>query len=249
MLKCNKNKIETKGKGKPHQKISNDFIENTIRKNNIVTMKIIYYISAIIKKENINKEDINKIVIDTKKMIEYTNLNIRTIKENLINLQKTSIYFYNEEEEEEEYISIIPKIKILYNKNFIEVDIYKKISNLICEVKKKYSFIDTRELMKLKSKHSIRMLAILYMINNFNAKNKKEEVISIPKRKKYNLEEINELFGTRYKTWNDINKSIFKKCKEEINQNCNIKFDYQADFESIGQGRPKFKNVIIDIIK
>lgn len=220
-----------------HKKISNTFIESTLSNKTVSALKIIYYLANILKEEEcINS--INTITIDTKKMIEFTELKITDIKNNFKKLQETSISFINLEDEYEEMISLLPRVKINKGRNqTIEIDIYNKISKLIVEVTDKYSFINTKELMKLKFKHSIRLLPILKMINQYN--------FPTQKQKKYKLNELNDMFDTNYKNFNEIERKILIKAKEELDNNSSLTFNYEMNFEVLGAGRSSIISITI----
>ncbi len=223
----------------PMKKISNNFIENTIKKNNLNAIKTIFYLASILEDFDFDKE-LNTIDIDMKKMFEYTQITSREIKNNLRAMQETAIAFIDEKNEEEEYIVLIPKIKIFYGENLVQIDLYSKIAKLIVEVKNSYTYIDTKVLMSLKSKHSIRILPLLEKIRGYSS--------HIAKRKTMSLEALNQFFGTKYKRIPDIERKILKPAKEELDSRPIISFVYRVQMESFGRGRPRATSVVIDVI-
>lgn len=227
---------------KVHQKINNNFIENAIYKNSVGAIKTLYYLAAIIEKmEQFTKEnELLKINIETKQMLKYTGLTMPEIRRNIKAMQETSITFINEKEEWEEGISLLPYYKFIYGKNKIQLKIFHKIAKMIVEVKKNYTMIDTRLLMTLKSKHSLRMLPLLQKIMNYSD--------NVGKRKKFELEDLNAFFGTKYKTLYDIERKILKPVKEELDISSKISFIYEINFIQLEKGRPKAHNITIDLI-
>ena len=180
------------------------------------------------------------VCIDLRKMLNYTNLNAQGIRENLKKMQKTSITFINEEEEWEEYITLIPRVEFLWGKKIIHIDIYSKVAQLIIDVKKRYTLLNTNELMKLKKKHSLRLLPILNMIKTHNDEDKQ--------RKNYRLDELNELFGTNYKNLTDIERNILLPAKEEFESHNFQSFKHEINFDNLGKGRPKAVSLSIELI-
>ena len=223
----------------PMKKISNNFIENTIKKNNLNAIKTIFYLASILEDFDFDKE-LNTIDIDMKKMFEYTKITSREIKNNLRAMQETAIAFIDEKNDEEEYIVLIPKINIFYGQNLVKVDLYSKIAKLIVEVKNSYTYIDTKVLMSLKSKHSIRILPLLEKIRGYSS--------HIAKRKTMSLDTLNQFFGTKYKRITDIERKILKPAKEELDSRPLISFVYQVQMESFGRGRPRATSVVIDVV-
>jgi len=242
--KLQKEKLQ-KQKIKIHNKISNNFIDNTIKKNNSSAIKTIYYIASIVEKiEDLKKsrnEDMLKIVIDTQQMLKYTELSLLEIKRNLKAMQETSITFINELEDWEEGINLLPYYKIIYGKGKIEIEIYKKIANLIIEVKRNYTMINTKQLMKLKSKHSLRLLPFLQKLANYSE--------NVGKRAKMELDELNEFFGTNYKRLTEIERKILFPVKEELDNNSTLSFIYEVEFLQLERGRPKAHKIVIDVVE
>lgn len=237
-----KEKLENQ-KLQPHKKISNNFIDATIKNNTVGALKTIYYISALIEKieqlETIGDLNLLKLDIDTRDMLKFTELSLPDIKRNLKSMQETSITFLNQELQEEEGINLLPYYKFIYGKNRIEIQIFKKIANLIVEVKQNYTMIDTKALMRLKSKHTLKMLPLLMKINNYSP--------NVGKRKTMDLDDFNAFFGTSYKRLQDIERFILKPVQEELNLNSKLSFIYELNFIQIDLGRPKAHNITIDL--
>ena len=115
---------------KIYQKISNSFIENSIANSNMSTLKILYYLSTILKKYN-NDKDYNKYTIDIKDMLQYTELSSQNIRDNIKKMQQTSISFVDEKNNIESGISLLPEYRFIWNKNKVEIVINKIICKLI----------------------------------------------------------------------------------------------------------------------
>jgi plasmid replication initiation protein len=242
--KLQKQKIEA-AKTKVHKKISNTFIESAIQSNNANALKTIYYLaSAIETVKDLDKLDPIQLVtikFDTKKMLNYTKMKLPEIKRNLKAMQQTSITFIDEDENIEEGISLLPYYKFVYGKHTVEVKLFVKIARLIIDVKRNYSMIDTRSLMKFKSKHTLKMLPLLYRIANFSE--------NVAKRKTYDLDALNELFGTNYKKFYDIERYILKLVKEELDAHSKLSFVYETNYDYFDAGRPKAISITIDVIE
>lgn len=225
---------------KPLQKISNNFIDATIHKSNVSALKTIYYISTILHNFDYTKE-LDIIKIDLREMLKYTELTNKDIRNNLKAMQETSITFVNEQENIEEFISLIPRIKFHWGKNKIEIDLYSKIAKLIIKAVGQYSFINTKQLMRLKNKHSLRLLPVLYKLSQYDK--------DIPKRARYDLSELNELFGTSYKRIVELERKILKPTKDELDIESEISFIYEINYTNLGIGRPKAYEVVIDLVQ
>lgn len=231
-------------KVKPHQKISNTFIENVINKNNANAIKTVYYLASILEKETdlLDTPDakLKSVIIDLKQMLKYTEMSLPDIKRNIKAMQETSITFVDEKENIEEGMSLLPRYKIIPGKHKIEIDIFYRIAKMIIDVKKNYTFINTKTLMNLKSKHTLRLLPVLNKINQYDD--------NVAKRKKYELEDLNDLFGTKYRNLYDIQRKILAPVKEELDMNSKLTFLYEINFDNFDVGRPKATNITIDVI-
>ena len=230
-------------KVKPHQKISNTFIENVISKNNASAIKTVYYLASILENmdlQNIQDDKIVGITINTKEMLKYTEMTMPEIKRNIKAMQETSITFVDEVQDIIEGMSLLPRYKIIAGKHRIEIDIYSRIGKMIIDVKKNYTFINTKTLMSLKSKHSLRLLPVLNRIDQYND--------NIGKRKKYELQNMNNLFGTAYKRLQDIERFILVPVKEELDMNSKLTFLHEINFDNFDVGRPKATTITIDVI-
>jgi hypothetical protein len=225
---------------KPIQKVSNTFIDSALHKSNLASLKTIYYLSTILDKFDHSKS-VDTLKIDLRQMLKYTEMTAQDIRNNLRSMQETSISFIDEKQKTEEYISLIPRIEFLWGKNIVEIDLYSKIAKLIIDAIGQYSFIDTKQLMKLQNKHSLRLLPILFKLSQYSP--------NVAKRKSYELEDLNDLFGTKYKRLVEIDRKILAPAKEELDAESKLSFVYEIDFVNLGQGRPKANKITIDLIE
>lgn len=243
LKRIQKERLE-KRKLQPHKRISNDFIDNVINKNTAGAIKTVYYLAALFEKmEQLSQgNDITllKIDIDTRDMLKFTELTLPDIRRNLKAMQETSITFVNEEEQIEEGINLLPYYKFVYGKNRIEIQLFNKIAKMIIDVKKNYTMIDTRTLMQFKSKHTLRILPLLQKIGNYSD--------NVAKRKKFELEDLNDFFGTKYKRIAEIERRILIPVKQELDMNSKLTFVYDIEFIQIDKGRPKAHKIVIDVI-
>jgi hypothetical protein len=86
------------------------------------------------------------------------------------------------------------------------------------------------------------MLLLLEMINGFDE--------HIPKLKRYELEELNLLFGTSYKRLGEFEREVLKKAKEDLGKNSKLSFVYDINYDKEAHtiGRAKAVAVTIHLI-
>ncbi len=225
-----------------HQKISNSFIENAISKSNLSALKTIYYLSTILQDFDLSNYDYDELIelkIDLREMLKFTELTADTVMKATKQMQETSITFFDEKNELQMGINLLPLYEIIYGKKQIKIKIFAKIAELIINVQKNYTPLNIKDLMAVKNKHSLRLLALLCSI--VQDKEQKE------KPKLMNLEELNLFFGTKYRNWNEIERKILEPVKEELDQNSKISFTYEPNYENLGRGRPSFKDVTLSV--
>lgn len=82
--------MEKEKKSKYGLKISNDFVNSIIKKNNHLTLKILFYVvqNGTIKEQ---KEELTKIVLDLKTLKQNLDLDFKNLRRNIKLIQKTII--------------------------------------------------------------------------------------------------------------------------------------------------------------
>lgn len=162
---------EEKKKPLPMRKISNDFLLNTIEKNNTSTLKTMFFLATILREMGLEKytdDDLVQIEINKKEFQDYTMISDNTLRRNIKQMQQTSITFIDSENNTQSGVSLLPKYEILFGKNIIKLKIFGNIAKMIIDVEKNYTFMNVKNVMKLDSKHSIRMLGLLNNLDSYS---------------------------------------------------------------------------------
>ena len=160
-------------KPKPLQKISNDFLLNTIEKNSPSTLKTLFYIATILKDMGLEKykdDELVDVEIDKTAMQDYTMISDSTLRRNIKQMQQTSITFIDEKKKTQTGVSLLPRYEIQFGKNKIQLKLFGQIARMIIDVEKNYTFMNVKNVMKLDSKHSIRMLGLLNNLDTYSIK-------------------------------------------------------------------------------
>ena len=219
-------------------KISNKLIESFIRQNNIVALKTLFYIAQF-DIQIVQNQRMQTLKIDLDDLCMTTNTHRETLRKNIRRMQRTILTFETEDGVED--IVVIPRAEYCYGKKTLEIDMYTKVLQLVAQVKRQFTTIDTRYIMALENKHSVRMLALLERIKNYQS--------NVAKRKHLTLEELNLFFGTHYKRIAEFERKILKPVQEELNQKAKLSFIYEVEYQSVGRGRPKAVGVVIDLVE
>lgn len=248
MAKLKKDLIKLEKDSFVSTNISNELIEAFVKKNNLTALKILFYLARA--DGNIPNMELITIRLQKEDICEYCNIKPKTLVSNLRKMQETTLSITDDEAES--FMSVLPKVKIPYGSNIIEIKIFREVLALIWNTKNKWTSINTKRLMSLSSKHSIRMILLLEMIDNFHktiddpiyVDSKDEPMklrIELPKVKNYSLEELNALFGTNYKRLGHFEQSILIPVKEELDKNSklSLNWDINYDKKSTDKGRSK----------
>ena len=221
--------------------VSNPLLESFFTKPNAIGLKILFYIA----KSNLNVDLSTQLVtfgVDISNLCKECNTDSRTINRNLKKMVETSIS-YIEKGQYESHISLIVEAKINFG-GYVEITMLPKILKMLLKVKENFTFMDFNNLMRLKIKHSLRMLMLLERINGFGK--------NIPKRQYYSIDDLNGIFGTNYKTLYNIEQKILKKIKEELDIHSKLTFIYRKKLDkevATLPGRPSSVGIWLDLIK
>ena len=220
-------------------KISNSLIESFVKQNNIVALKTLFYISR--SNAAVPSAKMATLSLDTSHLCDYCGIDIKTLKRNIKQMTETSINIVDDVSES--YVTVIPKARFIKGTNKLEVDIYKEVLDLVWQVERRFTVIDVKSLMNLSSKHSVRMIQLLEMINGFSD--------TVAKRKIYSLSDLNLMFGTSYVKFSEFERKILSPIKSELDINSKLSFVYQIVFidNPKGRGRPVADKVQIDLIR
>jgi len=227
--------------------ISNPFLEAFVRNNDLVSFKVLLYIAKskldeVVDIEKLEDKQTYKVPINMQKITKFLDLDIRTIRKAISKLNSTSINYRRivDGKDKETFINLLPAGEINYTDNTIDVWIFGELLKQIYATKK-YSYVQTKNFIDLTSKHSIRMLLLLERINNFSD--------GVAKRKTYELEELNLMFGTKYDTYYNFEKYVLIPAKKDLDRYSSTTFYYTKNKDKIKiKGRARIVSITIDLL-
>lgn len=209
-----------KEKIKNSLKISNDFVNSIITKNNHLTLKILFYVvqNGTIIEQN---SQITTITLNLKTLKTNLDLDFKNLRQNLKQIQKTLITIQDKKNIID--ITLIPKVVYNYYEQTIELNLFNEVLNELKELKNKFTTIDLDNLINLQNKHSIRLLTILENINGYDD--------NFGKVKYFSKDELNTLFNTNYKGVKEIERAILKPIQDELDQYSKLSFIYNLEYD------------------
>lgn len=221
-------------------KVSNSLVEGFVSKSNAVALKMLFYIA---KQQHKQRGEITTFMLSADDFADYCNLDHKTIRRNITAMRSTSITFVEHDSKGrkklEEGIVLVPRSKYDYTEKIIEIDMYKKILDLIVEVEERFTTIDVKNVMELESKYSVRMTMILEQIFGFEGS---VEHWDVKQQKTFDLDELNGMFDTSYKRFADFERNVLEPTKAEMDDKSEISFEYRINkgYNSpLDRGRPK----------
>jgi len=228
--------------------ISNPFLEAFTRNNDLVSFKVLLYIAKAkidetVAIDKLEDKQTYKVPLNLLNISKYLNLDIRTIRNAVSKLNSTSINYRRivDGKDKETFINLLPAGEINYTDDTLDVWVFGELLKQIYATTK-YSYVQTKNFIELTSKHSIRMLLLLERINNFSD--------NAAKRKRYELEELNKLFGTKYTSYYNFEKYVLKPAKEDLDTHSNISFIYIKNKDKIKtRGRARVVGITIDLLQ
>lgn len=220
--------------------VSNSLVEGFVSKSNAVALKMLFYIAKQRHKEN---GQITKFTLSADDFAKCCKLDHRTIKDNIKAMQRTSVTFVEYRKDGkpklESHIVLIPEVTYNHDDKTIEITMFKKILDLIIQVEERFTTIDVKNVMELGSKYSIRMTMILEQIFGFKGT---PENWDIKQQKTFSLDDLNGMFGTKYKRFADFERKVLVTTKAEMDDKSEISFSYVINkgYNSpLDRGRPK----------
>jgi len=225
-------------KNKNMAKISNDFLEGFIKNNNVTTLKMMFYVAK--SSLEVTKGELMTFGINAKDMCSYCNIDIKTLRRNFKKMSETSITL--NDDKGVRYISLIPYVDIRYNGE-LEVKMFKEVLDELIAVKNRFTIIDVSNVMRFKSKHSLKMIQLVERINGFSD--------NVAKRKHYTLDDLNALFGVNYKRLLDIERYVIQPSKKELDEYSKISFVYRLEYDKddiTTPGRAKAVSLVLDVV-
>jgi hypothetical protein len=242
MLPSKAKEIFNKEKNEFFTDVANTLIENYIIKSNLVALKVLFYLSKGNIQSTGKNQNLYTFKIDTLVMSDFCGVNKKTLQRNIKKMTETSITIVDEQNRSIEYVSIVPRAKFIDGTNIIELGMFEDIYIMCKKAVSRYTNINLTNLMKLNNKHSIRLIAILEKISQYDK--------PVGKRVTYSLEELNGIFGTKYPRIAEIERKILKPIKKELDTLSKKSFIYQINYQKRpnSTGRPKAVSVTIDLL-
>jgi len=217
--------------------IKNDMVINFIKDSNIYAIKILYFLTKLDQNiiYNITDKGLIKFHLDVNELCDYCNITTRSLHSNTKKMVGTVVTIIDEKAKTTEYVALISRAKFVNDKT-LEIEIHDDIFNSLNTKINGYTSINLEKLMSLKSPHSIRMFALLTYINGFNNNRLKQA--------SWTLKEFNNFFGTKLKSYPELERTILNKINKELSEIMPFSIEKNVEIKKT-PGRKPIKSLTI----
>jgi plasmid replication initiation protein len=242
-------------------KVDNRVLEAFFKKSNITAFKTLLYIGRsgldkVVDLDKLDDDTLYTVPIRIRSLSEYYDLDSRTIRDSLYALNQTSINYRRIEhgKDVETFMNILPKAKINYSDETFDCYVFGEVLKLVYALTDSgFSKVNVKNFIRIKGKHTARMLLLIERIGQYEKRNE-HNIDIMPKRQHYDLKELNKMFGTKYKSYQEFIRAVLVPAKEELDTHSSLSFEYKAIKERVGKtaksrGRTPITSITIDVIK
>ena len=150
----------------------------------------------------------------------------RTLRGVIRSLQRCIMSFKNLNEHWEMDVNIFISGKY-HSAGTIDIEIHKEMLQFFKHLSKEmgnYSELNMSEMRQFKSQYTIRFYQLARKLQNITVTDKTK---AWKQEKIYTVEELQEIVGSKYKTWQHLEERALKPAMEELKDNSHIYFDYE----------------------
>ncbi|MCK4442395.1 MAG: hypothetical protein KAU90_10340, partial [Sulfurovaceae bacterium] len=207
-------------------------IEYYIKKKDLQTLKVIYFIGLLDDYDIIKDHYIYVCFLKIDEISKYCNLSTKETIHILKKMSEKSIEIEDTKYGTVKYIPTISYVSINSIENKIKIHIYYNIYNKFRELTQKYSFSILRLMFQTKYKYTLKFIFFLQTIDYSNI---------------LLLDEINRVLDTKYKRLSYVTK-ILEKIREELDLYSTISFLFEVNYLEESKPKSSKKAVSITVI-
>jgi plasmid replication initiation protein len=166
----------------------------------------------------------------------------RTLRGVVKSLQRCIMSFKNLDEQWEADVNIFISGKY-HAGGTVDIEIHKDMLQFLKELTERYTELNLKETVQLKSQYAIRLYEWARKLQNIGITKdtkhwKQEQILTI--------EEFQKQMGSTYKTWQHIESKVLKPAMDELKDNSFIYVDYEP-IKGYKKGQTRGKPGVIEI--
>ena len=163
----------------------------------------------------------------TPDLLQMLNINDRrTLRGVIRSLQRCLITFKNLDKHWEMDVNIFISGKY-YSEGYVSIEVHKDMLQFFKHLSKEignYTELNIKEMKQFKSQYTIRLYQLARKLQNIGVK---KGTKSWKQEKIYTLVEFQEIMGSAYKTWQDLERWVLKPAIKELEQNKYLFVSYE----------------------
>jgi len=207
-------------------------LEYYIKKKDLQTLKVIYFIGLLDYKNVIKDNYIFACIFSLNQISKDCNLSTKEIIQILKKMAEKSIKIDDVENGIVKYIPIVSYMSVSSIKDEIRVYIHYDIYSKFQELTERYTFLLLGLMLQTKYKYTLKIISFLQTIEY-------STILS--------LDDINRILDTKYKRFSSIEK-ILEKVREEIELYSTISFLFEVNYIEESKPRKNKKAVSITFV-
>lgn len=163
----------------------------------------------------------------TSDLLQMLNINDRrTLRGVIRSLQRCIMTFKNLDEHWEMDVNIFISGKY-YSEGYVSIEVHKDMLQFFKHLSKEignYTELNIKEMTQFKSQYTIRLYQLARKLQNIGITDKTK---AWKQEKIYTLEEFQDIMGSSYKTWQDLERKVLKPAVKELKDNSFIYVNYE----------------------
>lgn len=226
-------------------KVHNNLIEAHFKFSREQQVILLQVAKTLQEKDIFDNHEHTTVSYTTSDLLQQLNISDRrTLRGVIKSLQRCIMSFENLEEQWEADVNVFIYSK--YNIGTVDIEIHKEMLPFFKHLSKEvghYTELNLKEMKQFNSQYTIRIYQLARKLQNIGitdkTKNWKQE-------KTYTLEEFQNIVGSEYKTWQDLERNVLKVAMAELKDNSFIYVDYEPIY-GYKKGQTKGRQGVVEI--
>jgi len=200
-------------------KVHNNLVEAHYKFSREQQVILLQVAKTLQEQDIFDKYEHTMVKYKTSELLDMLNISDRrTLRGVVRSLQRCLMTFKNLDEHWEMDVNVFISGKY-HSEGFVEIEVHKDMLQFFKHLSKEignYTELNIREMKQFKSQYTIRLYQLARKLQNIGIKKGTE---SWKQEKIYTLDEFQQLMGSSYKTWQDIERWVIKPALSELEDN------------------------------
>lgn len=208
-------------------KVHNNLVEAHYKFSREQQVILLQVAKTLQQQDIFDKEEDTEVSYQAGELLERLNISDKRVLRGVIrSLQRCIMSFENLDKQWECDVNVFSKAKYHTGGQIdikLDYDMLPFFKHLSKEIGN-YTELNIKEMTQFKSQYTIRLYQLARKLQNIGITDKTK---SWKQEKIYTLEEFQEIMGSSYKTWQDLERKVLKPAVKELKDNSFIFVDYE----------------------